>query len=71
MILDSEGKVKPIAQFMKEMRCEYFRQLLVLTKGRVTEAAQLSHRNRTEIYRSFSRAGFSISAFRKQQKEST
>jgi two-component system response regulator GlrR len=49
------GKLPPYAQARDEFTRNYLVQLLQITRGNITQAAQLAERNRTEFYKLLAR----------------
>lgn len=57
-------KILPLVEAQRQFECEYLIDILQLTNGNVTRAANLAHRNRTEFYKLLRRHHLQADAFR-------
>ena len=58
------GEITPLADAQSEFERNYLVQILQITRGNVTHAAQLAKRNRTEFYKLLARHQLESKAFR-------
>jgi two-component system response regulator GlrR len=61
---DKEGEVMPLADAKGRFEMNYLIQIMRMTRGNVSQAAQLAQRNRTEFYRLLRRYHLDPSAFK-------
>ncbi|MBU2739163.1 sigma 54-interacting transcriptional regulator [Acidithiobacillus concretivorus] len=61
---DKEGEVVPLADAKGRFEMNYLIQIMRMTRGNVSQAAQLAQRNRTEFYRLLRRYHLDPSAFK-------
>ncbi|HFD13383.1 MAG TPA: response regulator [Crenotrichaceae bacterium] len=59
-------KILPLFEAQRQFECEYLVDILQLTRGNVTRAAHLAHRNRTEFYKLLRRHHLQAETFRQQ-----
>lgn len=58
------GEITPLADAQSEFERNYLVQILQITRGNVTQAAQLAKRNRTEFYKLLARHQLEPKVFR-------
>ncbi|MFA7496056.1 MAG: sigma 54-interacting transcriptional regulator [Acidithiobacillus sp.] len=61
---DKEGEVMPLADAKGRFEMNYLIQIMRMTRGNVSQAAQLAQRNRTEFYRLLRRYHLDPAAFK-------
>ena len=54
-IKTNQKKIIPLAEARRQFEQQYLIQLLQTTRGNVSQAARLAHRNRTDFYKLLSR----------------
>ena len=54
-IKQNQKKIMPLAEARRQFEQQYLIQLLQTTRGNVTQAARIAHRNRTDFYKLLSR----------------
>ncbi|MCH9699291.1 MAG: sigma 54-interacting transcriptional regulator [Gammaproteobacteria bacterium] len=59
-------KILPLVEAQRKFECEYLIDLMQITHGNVTRAANLAHRNRTEFYKLLNRHHLQADSFRQQ-----
>ncbi len=66
---DREGEVMPLADAKGRFELNYLIQIMRMTRGNVSQAAQLAQRNRTEFYRLLRRYHLDPAAFKETGEE--
>ena len=66
---DREGEVLPLADAKGRFEMNYLIQIMRMTRGNVSQAAQLAQRNRTEFYRLLRRYHLDPAAFKETDGE--
>ncbi len=66
---DREGEVMPLADAKGRFEMNYLIQIMRMTRGNVSQAAQLAQRNRTEFYRLLRRYHLDPAAFKETGEE--
>jgi len=66
---DREGEVLPLADAKGRFEMNYLIQIMRMTRGNVSQAAQLAQRNRTEFYRLLRRYHLDPAAFKEEGTE--
>ncbi|MBU2754531.1 sigma 54-interacting transcriptional regulator [Acidithiobacillus sp. CV18-2] len=67
---DRDGEVVPLADAKGRFEMNYLIQLMRMTRGNVSQAAQLAQRNRTEFYRLLRRYHLDPATFKEDEEES-
>jgi two-component system response regulator GlrR len=57
-------KILPLVEAQRQFECEYLMEIMQITRGNVTRAANLAHRNRTEFYKLLHRHHLQPETFR-------
>ncbi|MGC8466874.1 MAG: sigma 54-interacting transcriptional regulator [Acidithiobacillus sp.] len=66
---DREGEVLPLADAKGRFEMNYLIQIMRMTRGNVSQAAQLAQRNRTEFYRLLRRYHLDPAAFKEEESD--
>jgi two-component system response regulator GlrR len=66
---DREGEVMPLADAKGRFEMHYLIQIMRMTRGNVSQAAQLAQRNRTEFYRLLRRYHLDPAAFKETDSD--
>ncbi|OFC49983.1 two-component system response regulator GlrR [Acidithiobacillus caldus] len=66
---DREGEVLPLADAKGRFEMNYLIQIMRMTRGNVSQAAQLAQRNRTEFYRLLRRYHLDPAAFKEEDSD--